>query len=415
MIKKYETNIILLLLAGFILFIITVNIKTISDFESSKILNYLRLFSLSLMCLGCMYLAKSKGYHGAWGFLGLIWVIGPIIIAFFPDKYKDHQIQVKLETIKELIEINESYSDENLAVLLNDENQDVTAEVIKELLKSRDKRGTEFIVSGLEKPDFRDQLFDFLLEKVGMNKLDAKTRRLVYVNILKHGSYEADRMKSAQELSKQKNPQTVDALTDALNDGSDPVRNAVVESLGKIGDTRAVNPLINILQEDNTLYVRISAAISLGKLEDKRAIAPLINVLKNIKNLGMQARATIALVKLGDSRGMEIIIKNLKSNNEDRQFAALTALDEIADKKTSKLLINSIENKKFHWRSEAVEILGKIKNTNSIEPLIYLLKDKDEYVRKAAAKALRKITGKSFRSNYNNWLKWWRYNKRKMT
>ena len=35
----------------------------------------------------CCY-AKGKGYHGAWGLLGLLTIIGLIILVTFPDKHK---------------------------------------------------------------------------------------------------------------------------------------------------------------------------------------------------------------------------------------------------------------------------------------------------------------------------------------
>ena len=37
---------------------------------------------------GCWSYAVGKGYHGAWGFLGLLSIIGLIILACFPDKHK---------------------------------------------------------------------------------------------------------------------------------------------------------------------------------------------------------------------------------------------------------------------------------------------------------------------------------------
>ena len=35
----------------------------------------------------CCY-AKGKGYHGAWGLLGLFTLVGLIILACFPDRHK---------------------------------------------------------------------------------------------------------------------------------------------------------------------------------------------------------------------------------------------------------------------------------------------------------------------------------------
>ena len=54
----------------------------------------------------------------------------------------------------------------------------------------------------------------------------------------------------------------------------DLVISATILALGKIGDKRAVESLLKILEEDKSIRY-IDAAIALGNLGDKRAIAPL--------------------------------------------------------------------------------------------------------------------------------------------
>lgn len=41
-----------------------------------------------LVIVGCCYYAKAKGYHAAWGLLGLLNIIGLIILVVFHDKNK---------------------------------------------------------------------------------------------------------------------------------------------------------------------------------------------------------------------------------------------------------------------------------------------------------------------------------------
>ncbi len=50
------------------------------------------------------------------------------------------------------------------------------------------------------------------------------------------------------------------------------------DALGKIGDKRAVEPLITALDDEDEL-VREGAAKALGMLGDKRAVEPLITAL----------------------------------------------------------------------------------------------------------------------------------------
>lgn len=49
---------------------------------------------------GCWYYAKGKGYHGAWGLLGILFVFGLLILVFFPDKYKAINTQDQVDKEK---------------------------------------------------------------------------------------------------------------------------------------------------------------------------------------------------------------------------------------------------------------------------------------------------------------------------
>lgn len=70
----------------------------------------------------------------------------------------------------------------------------------------------------------------------------------------------------------------------------------VAMALGRIGDRRALQPLIDAL-EDASLYVRASAAKGLGYLKDGRAALPLKKALKD-ENAGVREAAAQALEKL---------------------------------------------------------------------------------------------------------------------
>jgi hypothetical protein len=60
----------------------------------------------------------------------------------------------------------------------------------------------------------------------------------------------------------------VKPLIETLKDKDNPVRRAVIEALGEIGDKKAIKPLIEALK-DNDRYVRRSAAKVLKKVTKK--------------------------------------------------------------------------------------------------------------------------------------------------
>ena len=65
-----------------------------------------------------------------------------------------------------------------------------------------------------------------------------------------------------------------DALIAMLSDDNEGTRWKAAESLGRLGDARAVEPLIDTLWDDDA-RVRLKAAYALGMLGDPRALGPL--------------------------------------------------------------------------------------------------------------------------------------------
>ena len=115
-------------------------------------------------------------------------------------------------------------------------------------------------------------------------------------------------------------------------------------TLGKIGDPRAVEPLIDALQDDAFANVRGRAAEALGEIGDPRSVEPLIAAL-NDEDWLVRGRAARALGKIGDLRAIEPLKKASKipffsfySGNKEKQWAedarkaAREALEKIEKK-----------------------------------------------------------------------------------
>ena len=117
----------------------------------------------------------------------------------------------------------------------------------------------------------------------------------------------------------------VELLIKTLQDGS--VLWPVTEALGKIGDARAVEPLIKVLS-DGYSDVRISAVGALGKI-GKPAVEPLIKALSdNDKRVRWQAAG--ALGAIGDERAIEPLNKVLKDEDEHVRRYAKAALKKLS-------------------------------------------------------------------------------------
>ncbi len=118
---------------------------------------------------------------------------------------------------------------------------------------------------------------------------------------LKHGGLPA-----MEALCKIGDTRAVEPLIAVLKDVNWAWRKAGAETLGKMGDVRAVEPLVIALKDD-TWKVREAAAEALGAIGDARAIEPLIAVLKDFIR---EVRAeTDALLK---SKDMHAILNDSK-------------------------------------------------------------------------------------------------------
>lgn len=87
MLNEYKKRTNIFIGIGFVLQILYYLTKT----EEANIFGVILLWGgIILFTVGCWNYAKGKGYHGAYGLLGLIFnIFGLIILASMPDKHKE--------------------------------------------------------------------------------------------------------------------------------------------------------------------------------------------------------------------------------------------------------------------------------------------------------------------------------------
>jgi len=220
-----------------------------------------------------------------------------------------------------------------------------------------------------------------------------------------------------------------DGLIRALNCIEDwRVRDAAAETLGKIGDASAVEPLIQALLNDDKYGVRRTAAKALGKIKDVRAVNPLVQELKTLcfwiqkfpkcRRRELYPKEVVeALGEFGES-AVEPLVQALRDNDSYVRRGAVEALEKIgwqpknaielayyliANRAWDKIaevgepaiepLIQRLKDNYFQIRDKAVWTLGKI-GKPAVQPLIQALKDENWRVRWGAARALGEIEDK---------------------
>lgn len=144
-------------------------------------------------------------------------------------------------------------------------------------------------------------------------------------------------------LLRLRDPSAIPQLLAALALPQPHVRTTVALVLGELGDRRAVEPLIELLDTgyngsfwDNE---RAMAAYALGCLGDPRAIEPLIAALSD-HDWGTRGKAIEALGRLGDRRAVEPII----AVTRERQIpSGATILGNLGDRRAVAPLLEDLE------------------------------------------------------------------------
>jgi len=161
---------------------------------------------------------------------------------------------------------------------------------------------------------------------------------------------------------------------------------AAAKALGRIGDARAVEPLIAAFMNKLLTENAIETLVKIGA----PAVEPLIAALKD-ENWRTRWAAAKTLGQIG-APAVEAIIAALRDSNRTVREAADSALRQICDIRAAKPLIAALKDGDLTARRAAAKTLGLLGDTLAIDPLIVALKDADRIVRKAAAKALGQLS-----------------------
>ncbi|NLN91456.1 MAG: HEAT repeat domain-containing protein, partial [candidate division WS1 bacterium] len=154
--------------------------------------------------------------------------------------------------------------------------------------------------------------------------------------------------------AREKSAPTVDRLLPLMRSGSPLLRWECVWALGEIGDHRAVEPLIEALEDTDS-------SVSEG--------------------------AALALSKLG-SLAVDRLIEALPSADPEVRLAVVWVLGVVRDQRAASYLAPLLGSADAAMRATAATALGRLRAPSAVPLLVDLLRDQDEEVRGAAANAL---------------------------
>ncbi len=144
-----------------------------------------------------------------------------------------------------------------------------------------------------------------------------------------------------------------------------------VQKLGRAGNTRVIEPLIEALKDEN-IEVQDSVETVLVEI-GATAVAPLI-ITHWDKNENMEKKSVVVLRKIGIP-AVEMLIMMLKHENSIVRQRAAEALKEIGAPLAVEALIMALDNFDTAVYEIATEALGEIGDIRAVLPLIESLKD----------------------------------------
>jgi len=207
----------------------------------------------------------------------------------------------------------------------------------------------------------------------------------ILVNALSDTDYRI-RVTAAKSLGWIGDPRAVGSLLKALDDIDYRVRITAAKSLGWIGDPKGVGSLLHALG-DIDYRVRITAAKSLGLIGDRKAIEPLNAHLNDLDyRIRLQCEESIEGIQQGYT-GIRFST-NAKNREEDVCQIASTLLGSIINYNSIKPILNQFINNHCAAGNNNKSISNQIGTNEEIKTLIEALKDKDDRLRGYAAYAL---------------------------
>lgn len=124
-------------------------------------------------------------------------------------------------------------------------------------------------------------------------------------------------------------PNLIKQLLAELRDTNKEKRRTAVMKLGMVGGEQALRALMNAVQNDyEDLIVRGRAALMLGKLGDPRAVEPLIRAL-DAPGFQTPINAAQALGQLGDPRAIEPLIAFAMNGRDKCRETAINSLKKL--------------------------------------------------------------------------------------
>jgi HEAT repeat protein len=201
-----------------------------------------------------------------------------------------------------------------------------------------------------------------------------------------------ERFNAVEKLGNLGNPKAIEPLIEILmKDQDNLIRRYAANALGQLGNPKAVEPLIETLIKVQDEWVRSHAAYALGQLGNIKAIEPLIKTLKD-RHQNVRYPTLLALLKIGDTKASNAVLAVLNNETEKKSVKIVAATTLLAFHRQEGLtfLTNVVGGDRINDKKQVAQLLGEVPTESSIQLLVILLDDDNLEVRLRAIKSLEK-------------------------
>lgn len=162
----------------------------------------------------------------------------------------------------------------------------------------------------------------------------------------------------------------VEPLIEVLENYEPNIYEEAIILLGRIGDTRAVEPLITALQGTDHFYPREKISEALGNIGDERAVEPLINLFESITEEGFRRPPAEALGMIGNAQAIDFLLSVARNREDMKWRSAYFGLMKTDDARVVKILNDALDTADLEVLSLAYNYYIRLGRAGSVPILI---------------------------------------------
>lgn len=173
-------------------------------------------------------------------------------------------------------------------------------------------------------------------------------------------------------------PRAAQAVVGVLGDALPEVRCTAAFALGALGETIAVAPLLERLEDGDT-RVRQAAAVALGRIGDARAFAPLAKALRDGPP-DLRYQAALSLAEIDPAGSFDPLVAAIGDPDPEVRGNVAASLGLVGDRRAAGWIAELLVNGNRDTRFEAACALARLGDARGIETLWAFL-DADHFWR----------------------------------